>query len=513
MFLFLSARRFNYHLSCRKNLFFLTHQEETTMKKTLLAIAVLGACAMTAQAANVTLYGAVDGGFMYKNAKTTVQGQQVGEKESSFKFAAGIIGSNKIGIKGEEDIGNAKVGFKLENGFHVANGAIKTSGVLFDREARMYVKGAFGEIAAGRFGDLASAAGTYDLFFANADAFDGADNNINTGFVQSARYNNSLAYQSPEIDGVQGTLMYSFNKTEAQENKFKDNDRYIGAGLTFKHNALVVGGVVEGQIRDKTTKDEGIKNGFTYNLGANYNFDMAKLFGGFQYAHNAKFDEIQHYFDAAKMAKQFGAKGSAEVFNTTFKNFKADYKNADRDPKAQKAIKDQYVAFLNNINKVGTIGFVEDAKNKTYNPIAESDHDITKAGSKQFDVTTYPNTAESISRGAGMILGNTQFDGYAFTIGSQIPFGANKVTVAGYYGNYKNARAYSYKQDTTMVNLFDKKAIKLQVYSLDARYEYSLSKRTMLAAGAGIGQSKIKFAGENAKSKVAQVYTALHHNF
>ena len=316
------------------------------MKKTLLAIAVLGACAMTAQAANVTLYGGVDGGFMYKNAKTTFQGNQVGQKESSFKLADGLIGSNKVGIKGEEDIGNAKVGFKLENGFHLANGAYKKDGTLFDREARLYVRGEFGEIAAGRFGALASAAGTYNLFFANADAFDGADNEIKTGFVKSSRYDNSLAYQSPEIAGVQGTLMYSFNKSKAQENKFKDNDRYIGAGLTFKHDALAVVGVVEGQIRDKTAKDQGVKNGFTYNLGANYDFGMATVFGGFQYARNAKFGEIDQYLDFAKVGAGFGAQNNKFMVDMINSGFAQDEHGVIQNQNDDKLQNEAYVKQL-----------------------------------------------------------------------------------------------------------------------------------------------------------------------
>lgn len=41
------------------------------MKKTLAALAVLGAFAGSAMAADVTLYGAVDTGFEYKHTKTT----------------------------------------------------------------------------------------------------------------------------------------------------------------------------------------------------------------------------------------------------------------------------------------------------------------------------------------------------------------------------------------------------------------------------------------------------------
>ena len=480
------------------------------MKKSLIAIAVLGAAAFSAQAANVTLYGTVDGGFMYKNAKVTVAGEQVGKKESSFKFADGVDGANKIGIKGEEDIGNAKVGFKLENQFYLSNGEFKNSDKLFSREARLYVRNEFGELAAGRFGGLASAAGTYGIFFSNADAFDGGDNNINTGFVQSDRYDHSIAYQSPEIAGFQGTLMYSFQEDGEQQNKMKDNDRYIGAGLTFKQDALAVVGVFEGQIRNKADKDNDIKNGFTYNLGANYDFGMAKVFGGFQYAHNANFDEIQHYFDAAKIAKNFSKEAGVKLANAHLAALNTQYTKAD-DKDSVVSAGALYDAKLQYLATEGK------AKDTVVNAIKG-----TVDGTETNEYADLDGAISAIAAGGAGILNNTQFNGYAFTLGSQIPFGANKVTVAGYYGDYKNARAganVKYKatveqqQKDAVAALFDKKDIKLQVYGIAARYEYSLSKRTTLAAGAGIGQSKLKFAGENAKSKVAQVYAGLHHNF
>ena len=480
------------------------------MKKSLIAIAVLGAAAFSAQAANVTLYGTVDGGFMYKNAKVTVAGQQVGEKESSFKSADGVDGANKIGIKGEEDIGNAKVGFKLENDFKLSNGNLGDKNKLFQREARLYVHNQFGELAAGRFGGLASAAGTYNIFFNNADAFDGGDNEINTGFVQSKRYDNSIAYQSPEIAGIQGTLMYSFQEKGEQKDKMKNNDRYIGAGLTFKQDALTLVGVFEGQIRNKADKDDDIKNAFTYNLGGNYDFGMAKVFGGFQYAHNVRFDEIKHYFDAANTAKEFGGAGAQKLVDQRIAAFNKTYTDLNDAGKPTADVEAEAADYLRNLNKLGNLDGADvlEADIKTVKKVG-----INAADAKH---TIENSLGKVVTAGAGL-LNKSAFNGYAFTLGSQIPFGANKVTVAGYYGNYKNAKAvgYTYEDsgDNKYAELFGKKDIKLQVYGLDARYEYSLSKRTTLAAGAGIGQSKIKFAGENAKSKVAQVYAGLHHNF
>lgn len=397
------------------------------MKKSLIAIAVLGAAAFSAQAANVTLYGTVDAGFAYNHIKVKADGQS--ESVNSFKMADGLNGANKIGIKGEEDLGNMKVGFKLENKFQLSNGALGESSKLFQREARMYVKSDFGEIGAGRFGGLASAAGSYDLFFGEADAFDGGDNAIDYAFSTSDRYNNSIAYQSPEIAGFQGTLMYSFSEKDPQADKMKNNDRYIGAGITYGIENLKLVGVIEGHIlsKDKDAvvhKDNEHKNSFTYNLGGNYDFGVAKVFAGGQIARNVALGSIQQGFE-----------------------LKADDAIAD-DKTKKKAL-----AFVKGI----------------------------------------------------------QFNGYALTLGAQIPVAADKITVGAYYGKYKNASDVAANSDYE-IDAFEKKSQKVDVYGISARFEHNLSKRSNIYAGAGIGQTKLKDDTKITRD-VAQVYVGLHHNF
>ena len=404
------------------------------MKKSLIAIAVLGAAAFSAQAANVTLYGTVDAGVMYKHNQVKVDGVKAGDTENSFKMADGLDGANKIGIKGEEDLGNMKVGFKLENQFKISNGEFKDSSKLFSREARMYVKSDFGELAAGRFGGLASAAGSYDVFFGNADAFDGGDNDIPYAFATSSRYDNSIAYQSPVVAGFQGTLMYSFQKEGEQADKMKNNERYVGVGLTYNYDALNVVGVFEGQIRDKDNKNDANKNGFTYNLGANYDFDVAKVFAGGQIARNTNLGDIQAgSFFGDFLDKQFPAEDQ----------------------------KDNRKAVLKNIKAV-------------------------------------------------------QMNGYAFTLGTQLPIAADKITLGAYYGQYKNASNVEVKhQDKVLANdvKIDKKDGKLRIYGISGRYEHQLSKRSTIYAGAGVGQSKLTYPEHNVKQNIGQVYMGLHHNF
>ena len=100
------------------------------MKKTLAALAVLGAFAGSAVAADVQLYGVVDEGFIYTNTKVTDQ-----KSDNQFQLGSGLNLGSRWGLKGTEDLGNGyKVGFKLESGFNADTGTLQENR-LFRREA------------------------------------------------------------------------------------------------------------------------------------------------------------------------------------------------------------------------------------------------------------------------------------------------------------------------------------------------------------------------------------------
>lgn len=129
------------------------------MKKTLAALAVLGAFAGTAAAADVTVYGVVDLGLNYLHSETTDSSDV-----NSFSMKTGQNSGSRFGLKGTEDLGNGMTaGFVLENGFKADDGTLDQNGRLFGREAVVYVKGAFGTFAMGRTGALAAGTGSYNL--------------------------------------------------------------------------------------------------------------------------------------------------------------------------------------------------------------------------------------------------------------------------------------------------------------------------------------------------------------
>lgn len=85
------------------------------MKKTLTAVAVLGALSGAAMATEVTLYGVVDTGFTYQHTEGG---------DDSFAMTSGSYAGPRFGFKGTEDLGdNLTLGFVLEAGFNSDTGA------------------------------------------------------------------------------------------------------------------------------------------------------------------------------------------------------------------------------------------------------------------------------------------------------------------------------------------------------------------------------------------------------
>lgn len=265
------------------------------MKKTLAALAVLGAFAGSAMAADVTLYGAIDQGLSYTYSDVKdFDGSKVVDGDNTFEMKSGIDTASKFGLKGVEDLGNGyKVGFKLENGVNTDDGTLGQDGRLFDREAALTVYGPFGELAFGRMGGIASAAGTYDLL-GYVESFDGGDNAV-WGFDASDRYDNMITYATPRVAGLQGIVQYSLktnSKAERAEEKEGTStaERYFSVGVTGEYGPAQF--AVGYELTKYSTLDR--QTGFKpddHNLvfvGGNYDFGVAKVFAEAQYFSGAQ---------------------------------------------------------------------------------------------------------------------------------------------------------------------------------------------------------------------------------
>ena len=396
------------------------------MKKTLVALAVLGAFAGSAMAADVTLYGALDTGFEYKHTKST------GEKAvDKFDMQTGWDTGNRWGLKGSEDLGNGyKVGFKLESGFNGDDGTMGQGSRLFGREAGLTLSGPFGSVAFGRFGGISSSCGTYDML-GYVESFDGGDGDV-WGFAASDRYDNMVVYQTPRFAGLQLTAQYSFKTDSKDDASFKDGaqhysgdegtshaQRYASIGLSGEYGpaSFAVGyELTKYGVNEATTADgnDGYgrqmdKDGQLVFLGGSYDFEVVQVFA-----------EAQYF-------KHQTAAGGYELGSTDFGPVRVD----PTDPS----------------NSIG---------------------------------------------------GSLGLKGYGLHLGAAAPLGAGTLTAGLYYVDF--SEEFTEEPDADA-----------KYYGVSARYNYPLSERTSLYAGAGYGQTKDDDTGN--KDQLTQVYCGLVHTF
>ena len=273
------------------------------MKKQMIAMAVAGAFAGSAFAANVDMYGVVDTGLVY--TQTEVGGVLSSETADSHKFSmdTGVNAGTRFGLRGTEDLGDGySVSFQLENGFDSDTGALGQDGQLFGREARLSMNTPYGTVSFGRMGALTSGAGTYDVFQATGDALDGGNANyIGTGYWFSrGRYDNMITLVTPEANGFTGYAQYSFQTSGSEKTSVRENDRYMALGLTYSAgplNVAVIADMVEysnstvkklNYIADSEALSKKYDDAKAISLGVNYDFGVTQAFFGAQYGKNEK---------------------------------------------------------------------------------------------------------------------------------------------------------------------------------------------------------------------------------
>lgn len=306
------------------------------MKKSLLALALLGAFTASAFAEpSVTLYGRIDTGLVYthKNLDNTAG------STDTFSMDSGVTTGSRWGLKGSEDIGNAKVGFVLESGFNSDDGTSGQNNRLFGREAQVNISGAYGTLYAGRLGSIASDNGTLG-YLSDVSAFPNAFGIVGTqkGSTGTAydRYDNTLAYQTPTFGGLQGAIMYSFkgdtkasdsNVANARENS-GDADRYLATGLRYKAGkaAVVLTGDMTMYGNDAANYGD-VDNGYSFILGGNYDFGVAKAFAKVTYFDNQVnvLDSFDLISDSRDLKKAEALKGWGAELGTNVPAFGGNF--------------------------------------------------------------------------------------------------------------------------------------------------------------------------------------------
>ena len=292
------------------------------MKKTLAAVAVLGAFAGSALAADVQLYGIVDEGLAYSH----VDLDGAADATDKFSMNSGIQSGSRFGFKGTEDLGNGlTVGFVLENGFSADTGA--DNDTFFDREASLFIEGGFGKLAMGKIGSINCGTSSWAqigvLSAFGTSNWGGYSNQIGSTASTGGVMDNTIAYQSPTFAGFTVFAQYSMgddgdNKAISGSENESSLDRYYAIGAKYANGPLTAYFAVD-SVNYRTWNGTGaddIDDSLTVTLGGNYDFGVAQIFFGAQY-----FDEVETFgslvtkvdTDFAGKIKGYGLNLSANI--------------------------------------------------------------------------------------------------------------------------------------------------------------------------------------------------------
>jgi predicted porin len=234
------------------------------MKKSLLALAVLGAFAGAASAqSSVTLFGTLDVNGRY--VKADGQPRRVSE-------ATDGINSSQLGFRGVEDLGGGlKASFMLLAGVNPDTGTANSK--FWNRRSTVSLAGNFGEVRLGR---------DYTPDFWNQTIFDafgtnGLGSSLNVRqLYNGTRRDNSIGYFLPSnIGGVYGQAMVSASEGGTNQDR---TGRYIGGRGGFAAGPFDNAFGASQQRQDLLL---GAPNQKTYNIGGSYDLGVVKLMGYF----------------------------------------------------------------------------------------------------------------------------------------------------------------------------------------------------------------------------------------
>lgn len=246
------------------------------MKLARLTCALFGAyaCAAVAQSSNVVLFGTID--LAARVVKADGQSRR-------FSEAIDGINSSQFAVRGVEDLGGGlKAGFTLLSGLNADNG---TANVKFwNRRSTVSLFGNFGEIRLGR--DYIPTFWNFGLYDAFGVVGLGATANVRQMYG-GTRMDNAIGYILPaDLGGFYGQAMVAAGEGGTSADR---PGRHIGARFGYAAGPLDIGVAASQQrfaVATPIVPTGGVvaaagSTQKTWNVGASYDFGVAKLMGYF----------------------------------------------------------------------------------------------------------------------------------------------------------------------------------------------------------------------------------------
>jgi predicted porin len=186
------------------------------MKKSVFALAILGAAAGTAHAqTNVTVYGVVTAGINYTDKVALPAASGPNTTGPKLSLDSGQYTQSRLGFRGTEDLGNGlKAAFTLEGGVTIDNGASGQGGATFGRKSTIgFVSDSFGTLDLGRRKDFLDEVANQYSSANRLLPFVGKVHGNNMDRSTGERANNMIYYSTPVVGGFRANASYGFGET------------------------------------------------------------------------------------------------------------------------------------------------------------------------------------------------------------------------------------------------------------------------------------------------------------
>ena len=266
------------------------------MRKTfkLAMIAAAAAAVMgSVQAAEVTLYGSISTGVLYKHSDELTGSQGTIKEQDSVSMESAWYGDSIWGLTGTEELGNGwTVGFTLENEFTSDDGNMATPDAIFDSQSYLRIGNDMFNIAVGNLGTLASAGGDFDLV-GGFDPLEAAFGVGGMGAFASRDFamSNTAVVEITPIDGLKVSVMGSVGDDDSNS-RWADRNHYYGIGALYENGPFAAAAVVEMMQYDRPEGLADDDKGMTYTIGLSYDFDFVKPMFMYQHA-----DKVRSWMD------------------------------------------------------------------------------------------------------------------------------------------------------------------------------------------------------------------------
>lgn len=283
----------------------------------LLPLAAAALTALSAQAADVEMFGFFDQGLAYvheelnagmaspqgqsyKTANTVGADGKVADGITRSNLAQGTGNVSTWGIKGSEQLTpDTKVIFHLESGFLADDGSIYGGkNQIFERESSLGIESqTWGQLKFGRMPALTTGSGTTGIFNSKTNPFGAGWGNMTGGWkfvgtLAAARHDNMANYISPSWNGLKLHAQYSFKSAISadQEEGKSSSNRWAALGASWTGEKFYLAAAVDwldaASYGPKDTVVQQSRDAYKVLVGGHYNFDSFKLYGSAQYMKN-----------------------------------------------------------------------------------------------------------------------------------------------------------------------------------------------------------------------------------